>query len=141
MTKPDEWAEILLVEDSDDDAELTIRAINGKVTNRMVRARDGVEALEWLARDPLPRLVLLDLKLPRLNGLDVLERIRAEPRTQAIPVVVLTSSREEPDVKRAYQLGVNSYIVKPVEFERFVEAVTQAGLYWLLLNEPPPANR
>lgn len=136
-------AEILLVEDSQDDAELTIRAItSNNITNRIELAKDGVAALEYLNGDrPLPRLILLDLKLPRMNGLEVLKAIRTNPRTQTLPVVVLTSSREEPDVVAAYQLGVNSYIVKPVEFEAFVKAVTDAGMYWLLLNEPPRGIR
>ena len=134
-----EGVEILLVEDSEDDAELTMRAIrNNKIANRIELVRDGVEALAYLESDrPLPRLVLLDLKLPRMNGLDVLRRIRGNPRTRVLPIVVLTSSREEPDIAAAYELGVNSYIVKPVEFDDFVKAVTDAGLYWLLLNEPP----
>jgi two-component system, response regulator len=138
-----EGVEILLVEDSDDDAELTIRAIkNNKIANRIELVRDGVEALAYLEGDrPLPRLILLDLKLPKMNGLDVLRKIRTNPRTRIIPVVVLTSSREEPDIAGAYELGVNSYIVKPVEFEGFVKAVTDAGLYWLLLNEAPKAGR
>lgn len=138
-----EGVEILLVEDSEDDAELTIRAMKGnKIANRIELVRDGVEALAYLESDrPLPRLVLLDLKLPRMNGLDVLRRIRANPRTRTLPVVILTSSREEPDIATAYELGVNSYIVKPVEFDGFVKAVTDAGLYWLLLNEPPKGLR
>jgi two-component system, response regulator len=138
-----EGVEILLVEDSDDDAELTIRAIkNNKIANRIELVRDGVEALAYLEGDrALPRLILLDLKLPRMNGLDVLRSIRSKPRTRLLPVVVLTSSREEPDIARAYELGVNSYIVKPVEFEGFVKAVTDAGLYWLLLNEAPRTSR
>jgi two-component system response regulator len=138
-----EPVEILLVEDSQDDAELTIRAIkNNKITNRIELVKDGVEAIEFLTSDrTLPRLILLDLKLPRMNGLEVLEAIRNNPRTRLLPVVILTSSREEPDIARAYQLGVNSYIVKPVEFEAFVKAVTDAGLYWLLLNEPPRGAR
>ena len=140
---PAEAVEILLVEDSKDDAELTIRAItSNKITNRIQLAKDGVEAMEFLASgQPLPRLILLDLKLPRMNGLEVLQAIRDDPRTRVLPVVILTSSREEPDVARAYELGVNSYIVKPVEFEAFVKAVTDAGLYWLLLNEPPKGTR
>jgi two-component system response regulator len=138
-----EGVEILLVEDSEDDAELTIRAIKGnKIANRIELVRDGVEALAYLESDrPLPRLVLLDLKLPRMNGLDVLRRIRGNQRTRVLPVVILTSSREEPDIATAYELGVNSYIVKPVEFDSFVKAVTDAGLYWLLLNELPKGAR
>ena len=138
-----EGVEILLVEDSDDDAELTIRAIkNNKIANRIELVRDGVEAIAYLESErPLPRLVLLDLKLPRMNGLDVLRKIRGNPKTRVLPVVILTSSREEPDIASAYDLGVNSYIVKPVEFEDFVKAVTNAGLYWMLLNEPPRGVR
>lgn len=138
-----EVVEILLVEDSQDDAELTIRAItSNKITNRIQLVKDGVEAIRFLkASDALPRLVLLDLKLPRMDGLEVLKEIRENPRTRTLPVVILTSSREEPDIARAYELGVNSYIVKPVEFEGFVKAVTDAGLYWLLLNEPPRGIR
>jgi two-component system, response regulator len=138
-----EGVEILLVEDSEDDAELTMRAIrSNKIANRIELVRDGVEALTDLESDrPLPRLVLLDLKLPRMNGLDVLRRIRGNPKTRVLPIVVLTSSREEPDIAAAYELGVNSYIVKPVEFDDFVKAVTEAGLYWLLLNEPPRSTR
>lgn len=138
-----EGVEILLVEDSEDDAELTIRAItSNKIANRIELVRDGVEALAFLRSDrPLPRLVLLDLKLPKMNGLDVLKEIRGDHRTRVLPVVILTSSREEPDVAAAYQLGVNSYIVKPVDFESFVKAVTDAGLYWLLLNEAPKIIR
>ena len=138
-----EGVEILLVEDSEDDAELTMRAItSNKIANRIELIRDGAEAVRYLESDrPLPRLVLLDLKLPKMNGLDVLRVIRSNPRTRVLPVVILTSSREEPDIAAAYQLGVNSYIVKPVEFEAFVKAVTDAGLYWLLLNEPPRGAR
>lgn len=138
-----EVVEILLVEDSQDDAELTIRAItSNKITNRIQLVKDGVEAIKFLqGNGPLPRLVLLDLKLPKMNGLEVLKEIRANARTRILPVVILTSSREEPDIARAYELGVNSYIVKPVEFEAFVKSVTDAGLYWLLLNEPPKGIR
>lgn len=138
-----EVVEILLVEDSQDDAELTIRAItSNKITNRIQLVKDGVEAIKFLqGNGPLPRLVLLDLKLPKMNGLEVLKEIRANARTRVLPVVILTSSREEPDIARAYELGVNSYIVKPVEFEAFVKSVTDAGLYWLLLNEPPKGIR
>jgi two-component system response regulator len=136
---PHDDVEILLVEDSLDDAELTMRAIvTHKIANRIELVRDGVEAISFLESGrPLPKLILLDLKLPRLNGLDVLRAIRSNPRSRLVPVVVLTSSREEPDIAAAYQAGANSYIVKPVEFEPFVKAVTEAGLYWLLLNEPP----
>jgi two-component system response regulator len=135
-----EAPDVLVVEDNPDDVELTLRALRRmSLTNPVRVARDGVEALEVLlgdgtSRPPLPRVVLLDLKLPRVGGLEVLARLRAEERTRTLPVVVLTSSREEPDVRKAYALGVNSYVVKPVEFEKFVDAVGKVGQYWLLLN-------
>lgn len=133
-------SDVLLVEDNPDDVELTLRALRrAHVVNSVRVVRDGAEALELLfggePRPALPRVVLLDLKLPRVNGLEVLERIRREESTRTLPVVVLTSSREEPDVKRAYELGANSYIVKPVEFEKFVAVVGEVGLYWLTLNQ------
>jgi CheY-like chemotaxis protein len=138
--------EILLVEDSPQDAELTLRALRkASLVNRIHLARDGVEALDFLfcegphatrRIEDAPKVVLLDLKLPRLDGLEVLRRLKGDPRTKAIPVVVLTSSREQNDVVASYQFGVNSYIVKPVDFERFSAAVRELGLYWLLLNEP-----
>lgn len=141
--------EILLVEDNPDDVELTRRAFRkSNFTNEIVVARDGLEALDYLfatgsheGRDAaaLPHLVLLDLKLPRLDGLQVLERLRANPKTRLLPVVILTSSTEPRDLVGGYSLGANSYIRKPVDFQEFVEAVRQLGLYWLLLNEPPPA--
>jgi two-component system response regulator len=139
---------ILLVEDNADDEELTIRALKkNNVTNSLVVARDGVEALDFLfgtgaytGRDTalLPGLVLLDLKLPKIDGLEVLRRIRADPRTRRMPVTVLTSSREEQDLIKRYDLGANSYIRKPVQFDQFTEAVRQLGLYWLILNEVSP---
>jgi len=131
--------EVLLVEDNASDAELTLRALQKRnLANRVVVARDGVEALEVLQRaEPPPKVVLLDLKLPKLNGLEVLRRLKSDDRTKRIPVVVLTSSHEEPDVEESYRLGVNSYIVKPVDFESFASAVAEVGLYWLLLNRPP----
>lgn len=139
--------EILLVEDSLEDVELTSRALrNAKLGNRIHIARDGEEALEFIfcegphaARkiEDTPRLILLDLKLPKVDGLEVLERIKGDPRTKHVPVVVLTSSKEQVDVVKSYQLGVNSYIVKPVDFESFTNAVQELGMYWLLLNEPP----
>ena len=139
-----ERADVLLVEDNPDDVELSLRALKrAHLVNPIRIARDGAEALDLLfgsgePRVPwMPRVVLLDLKLPRVGGLQVLERIRADARTKSLPVVVLTSSREEPDVRRAYELGANSYIVKPVEFEKFVAAVGEVGLYWLVLNQPP----
>lgn len=138
-----EAPDVLVVEDNPDDVELTLRALRRMYLTNPVRvARDGVEALEVLlgdgtTRPPLPRVVLLDLKLPRVGGLEVLARLRQAERTRTLPVVVLTSSREEPDVKKAYALGVNSYVVKPVEFEKFVDAVGRVGQYWLLFNLPP----
>ena len=130
--------EILLVEDSSADVELTLRALSQhNLANRVQVARDGAEALEFLhGSNRSPKVVLLDLKLPKVSGLDVLRRIKDDERTKRIPVVVLTSSREEPDIAEAYRLGANSYIVKPVDFEDFVRAVSDAGLYWLLLNQP-----
>lgn len=141
--------EILLVEDNPDDVELTMRAFRkSNIVNEIVVARDGVEALDYLfstgthgGRLPtLPQVVLLDLKMPRVDGLHVLERIRAHPRTKLLPVVILTSSIEEQDLLNTYSRGANSYIRKPVDFQEFVEAVRQLGLYWLLLNQPPPST-
>lgn len=139
--------ELLLIEDSDADAELTLRALRRRhVANSLHRVQDGVEALDFLFargdyadRDAanLPKVVLLDLKLPKLSGLAVLSALREDGRTRDVPVVVLTSSREDPDVARAYALGVNSYIVKPVDFSKFADAVAELGLYWLLLNQRP----
>jgi len=139
--------EILLIEDNAADAELTMRALRkNKLANRVVRVSDGEEALDFLfARGAFqarkvengPKLILLDLKLPKLDGLQVLRAIRGDPRTQVFPVVVLTSSKEERDIVASYRLGVNSYIVKPVDFEKFVAAVRDIGMYWLLLNQPP----
>jgi two-component system, response regulator len=139
--------EILLVEDNPKDVELTLRAFErANLTNRIHVARDGAEALEFLfcegphagrRMDDAPKVVLLDLKLPKVDGLEVLQRLKSDPRTKSIPVVVLTSSREQRDVVESYDLGVNSYIVKPVNFEQFLESVQQLGLYWLLTNQPP----
>lgn len=141
------YVEILLVEDNPHDVELTLHAFqHHRLSNRIHVARDGAEALEFLfgtgphaSRGPAdgPKVILLDLKLPKVDGLEVLRRVKADPRLRVLPVVILTSSREERDLVESYRLGVNSYIVKPVDFEQFAEAVRQLGLYWLLLNEPP----
>lgn len=141
------FVEILLVEDNPQDLQLTQRALRrANLTNNIHIARDGVEALEFLfcegayaARktEEHPKVILLDLKLPKMDGLELLKRIKADPRTRAIPVVVLTSSKEQNDIVESYHLGVNSYIVKPINFERFVEAVQNLGMYWLLLNQSP----
>jgi two-component system response regulator len=137
--------EILLVEDNPYDVELTLRALSEHhLANRVRVVRDGAEALAYLfgegggrPPDALPKVILLDLKLPLISGLEVLRRIKGDERTRATPVVILTSSREDQDVVASYELGVNSYIVKPVEFEDFVAAVSKLGLYWLVLNQPP----
>lgn len=132
---------IALIEDNPDDEALTMRALkrNG-IANHIVVLRDGVEALDFLLdpAKPAPQLVLLDLKLPRIDGLEVLKRLRSEPRTQLLPIVILTSSSEERDVIEGYRLGANSYVRKPVDFNEFSEAVRQLGLYWLVLNQPVP---
>ncbi len=132
---------ILLVEDNPDDEKLTLRAMEKKrVANPVVIARDGQQALDYLF-DPakkLPAVVLLDLKLPKVGGLEILKRVRTSERTKLVPVVVLTSSKEDTDLIASYDLGCNSYIRKPVDFDKFLEAVGQLGLYWLVLNEPPP---
>jgi two-component system response regulator len=141
-----EAVEILLVEDSDADAELTMRALRkGSVVNNIVRVHDGVEALEFVFREGSfsqrrgcqPRLILLDLKMPRLGGIDVLRRLKTDDKTKLIPIVVLTSSAEEQDVLESYRLGVNSYLVKPVEFSAFTQIITQTGLYWAVMNRIP----
>lgn len=139
--------EILLVEDNPEDLELALRALRkSNLTNQIQIARDGAEAMEFLfcegqyagrKIDNGPRVILLDLKLPKVDGLEVLRRVKGDPRTKNIPVVVLTSSKEQSDIVESYRLGVNSYIVKPVNFERFVTAVQELGMYWLLLNQPP----
>lgn len=139
---------ILLVEDNPDDVELNLRALRKhNLANHVVVAADGVEALDYLfgtgsfaGRNPsdTPTIVLLDLKLPKVNGLEVLKRLRQDPRTRLTPVIVLTSSTEEKDVIESYSLGCNSYVRKPVDFTEFLEAVRQLGLYWLLINESPP---
>lgn len=139
---------IMLVEDNPDDADLTMRALRrSNLANPIVLARDGSEALDhllgWRATSPdtppaLPALVLLDIRLPRLSGLDVLQRLRADDYTRRLPVVMLTSSREERDILRSYDLGANSYVQKPVDFAQFSEAVGRLGMYWLLVNQAPP---
>lgn len=139
--------EILLVEDNPYDVELTLLAFKQHhLSNNIHVVRDGAEALDFLFKtgaytgpelEDNPKVILLDLKLPKIDGLEVLRRIKSDPRTQSIPVVVLTSSREDRDIIESYQVGVNSYIVKPVDFEQFTQAVQQLGFYWLLLNEPP----
>ena len=146
-----EGVEILLVEDSASDAELTIRALKKKnLANNLIHLRNGAEALDFLfARgafgdrdaDVVPKVILLDLKMPKVNGLEVLAEIRRDERTKTIPVVVLTSSKEDPDIDACYALGVNSYIVKPVEFDKFFKAVSELGFYWLLLNQSPPKTQ
>jgi len=136
--------DIILVEDSDEDAELTMRALKRqKLANNVRRLSDGQAAIDYFFGPPadgsepnLPRVVLLDLKLPMVNGLEILRRLKAEERTHDIPVVVLTSSKEDRDLEEAYRLGVNSYIVKPVEFDKFMTAVESVGLYWMLINQP-----
>lgn len=138
--------DILLVEDNPSDAELTLRALKkNNIANKVVHVSDGEEALEFLfgaestggAPGTSARLVILDLKLPKVDGLEVLRALKGNPLTKTIPVVVLTSSKEERDVVESYRLGVNSYIVKPVDFDKFLQAVRDLGMYWLLLNEPP----
>ena len=139
--------EILLVEDNPNDAELTIRALHKKhIANNIIHLRDGASALDFLYgkgefenRDiqNRPKIILLDLKMPKVDGIEVLRRIKSSELTKRIPVVVLTSSKENPDIERAYALGANSYIVKPVELEGFTKAIAELGFYWLLLNEPP----
>jgi two-component system response regulator len=139
---------ILLVEDNPDDEALTLRALRkNKILNEVVVARDGAEALDYLfgtgayaGRDTsvMPQIILLDLKLPKVDGLKVLERIRADERTKLLPVIILTSSKEEQDLISGYNLGANSYIRKPVDFGQFTEAIRLLGLYWFVLNEPPP---
>lgn len=141
---------ILLVEDNPDDQTLTLRALQrNNVLNRVDVAQDGAEALDYLLGqadsadwDPsrLPEIVLLDLKLPKVDGMEVLQQIRSNVRTRLLPVVILTSSSEEEDIARAYNLGANSYVRKPVNFEQFTEAVRQLGLYWLVLNQPVPRS-
>jgi two-component system response regulator len=139
--------EVLIVEDNSNDAELTIRALKkSNLTNKLMHVKDGAEALDFLFAQGVyadrkdeknPKVILLDLKMPKLNGIEVLQALKSDERTKTIPVVVLTSSKEDPDIQKCYQLGVNSYVVKPVGFESFAKAVSELGLYWMLLNQPP----
>ncbi|MDD4870888.1 MAG: response regulator [Kiritimatiellae bacterium] len=142
---------ILLVEDNPDDVDLTLRAFKkNNIANSVVIKRDGAEALEYLFGtenqspqecNPLPAIILLDIKLPKIDGIEVLKRLRANPRTKILPVIILTSSTQEQDIIDSYSFGANSYVRKPVDFDQFIEAVRQLGLYWLLLNELPPAGK
>lgn len=139
--------EILIVEDNLSDAEMTIRALNkNHLANKVVHLKDGAEALDFVFAEGTysdrkientPKVILLDLKMPKVNGIQVLNRIKSDERTKKIPVVVLTSSKEDPDIQECYRLGVNSYVVKPVQFESFVKAISDLGLYWMILNQPP----
>jgi CheY-like chemotaxis protein len=140
--------EIILVEDNMDDAALVIRALKkNNLANNLIHLKDGVEALDFVfgtgtfadngLQDMTPKVMLLDLKMPRINGMEVLQKMKDNPRTKSIPIVILTSSAEDPDVKKCYELGANSYIVKPVEFDNFSKAVSELGLYWLIRNQPP----
>jgi len=140
--------DLLLVEDDSDDAELTIRELKKhKMANNLFHVKNGEEAIEFIfatgkfagTRNVLqaPRLILLDIQMPKVNGIEVLQKIKSDERTKATPVVILTSSKEDPDIQRCYALGANSYIVKPVNFEGFAEAIKNLGFYWLLLNQPP----
>lgn len=147
MSNPN--VEIILVEDNMDDAALVIRALKkNNMTNNLIHLQDGVEALDFIfgtgtyegkggIKDMAPKIILLDLKMPRIGGIEVLEKLKADPATKMIPVVILTSSAEDPDIKTCYALGANSYIVKPVEFDNFSKAVVELGMFWLLLNHPP----
>lgn len=139
--------EILLVEDNMNDAEMTIRALKkNNIANKLVHLKDGEEAIDFIFAqgmyadrdiENVPKVILLDLKMPKVNGIEVLEKVKSDERTRKIPIVVLTSSSEDPDIQKCYSLGVNSYVVKPVKFEAFVQAVSELGMYWMLLNKPP----
>jgi len=147
MSSYNNEVEILLVEDNPNDAELTMRSLKkNNLANRVVHATDGVEALEFIFAkgahserkiEDKPKVVILDLKLPRVDGIEVLQEMKSDPRTKKIPIVVLTSSQEDHDLDKCYELGVNSYIVKPVDFEKFTAAIKDLGLYWLVLNQAP----
>jgi two-component system, response regulator len=144
--KVDNSVEILLIEDNNSDAELTIRALKkANIANKLIHLKDGVEALDFIfargaytkyAYENYPKLILLDIKMPKVDGIEVLKQLKANEKTKQIPVVVMTSSKEEQDIVNSYKLGVNSYVVKPVEFENFAKAVADLGWYWLLLNQP-----
>lgn len=142
-----EGVDILIAEDNPNDLELALHGLKKhKLANKIHVCRDGEEVLQFLfgpesRPEATPRLILLDLKMPKVDGLEVLRQLKADPRTQAIPVVMMTSSREEQDVVESYRLGVNSYIVKPVDFDQFAEAVRQIGMYWMLLNQPPTGHK
>lgn len=139
--------EILLVEDNPSDAELTIRALRKRnISNNLVHLKDGAEAIDFIFGagayvdrniNNQPKMILLDLKMPKVDGIEVLRRVKSDPSTKTIPVVILTSSKEDPDIKICYELGANSYIVKPVGFDNFIASVSDLGLYWMLLNQPP----
>ncbi len=132
--------EILLIEDNPDDAGLTIRTLKkNNLGNHLIHLEDGQDALDFLFNEEnrMPKLILLDLKMPRVDGIEVLRKLKSDEKKRSIPVVVLTSSKEEKDIVEAYKLGVNAYIVKPVDFDQFVKAVTQVGLFWVVLNQPP----
>jgi len=139
--------EVLLIEDNPSDAEMTIRALKkSNLANRLLHLKDGSEALDFLFAEGkfsqrfsehVPKVILLDLKMPKINGIEVLAKIKSDARTRKIPVVVLTSSREDPDIQQCYSLGVNGYVVKPVEFDEFHKAISDLGLYWMIVNESP----
>jgi two-component system response regulator len=139
--------ELLLVEDNDNDAEMTIRALKkNNLANKIVRLKDGADALEFIFAEGMyadrmvensPKVILLDLKMPKVNGIEVLQRVKSDERTKSIPVVVLTSSQADPDIKECYRLGVNSYVVKPVRFDDFTKAISELGIYWMIVNQPP----
>jgi two-component system response regulator len=138
---------ILLIEDNMDDAELTIRALKkNNLANNLIHLKDGAEALDFIFGEGkyaerfmefTPKMILIDLKMPKVNGIQVLQRLKSDERTKTIPVIILTSSNQDPDINECYRLGVNSYVVKPVQFEKFIKAVSDLGLYWMLLNQSP----
>lgn len=137
-------AEILLVEDNPNDAELAIRALKkNNLANNLLHLEDGQEALDYLYNEhnEMPKLILMDVKMPRVDGIEVLRKLKSDDKRKIIPVVMLTSSKEDKDIIEAYNLGVNAYIVKPVDFDQFVKAVTQLGFFWMILNQPPQLNK